>query len=650
MTDEAEIRESLSSAGQLAERLGYFRHRDEQVKLALAVHDAVVAGKSAVLEAGTGTGKTFAYLVPILLHGERVIISTSTKGLQEQLCNKDIPALAEALGVEVDVRLLKGRSNYLCKRRLAMAMATSKTKDLFPDDRHIDSDLRQVAAYEKSTIDGDKAGITRVKQFSNVWPLVTSTDTNCTRRSCEEFSSCFLYRAREKARQATILVVNHALLFSDAALRSERDEHGVLGDFDLVVFDEAHALPDDIPQYFATQFSTKDLDTALKEMHEGLRRSMPTEEGVLADLEVAVAKCADCCSLFTDLYKKPVNTADFRDQGLFRDFTVSLQELGEKLGELVGSTGSEEDPGNELATLRKSLQTQIDLLGVLQEEKEDSVAWAEALKEGVRFWQSPLDTATLFQEFFVAKKTCLLLSATMSVDGQLDSFKERLGMEKASELVVGSPFDYANNTMLLLPEGMPDPNQDKNGFVAALVSLAAELVQANNGAAFILFSSWQNLRIAVRLLRRKLGSEYTLLVQGEAPPDQLVRDFRMATSPHVLLGTRSFWQGVDVRGKSLSLVVLDKIPFAPPDDPYLAAVAARHTDGFMQLQLPKATLILKQAAGRLIRGEDDQGVLVICDPRMRKRKYGEIIRRSLPPMPLTVEVAEAVDFLSKIRA
>lgn len=646
--DATAVRSALSVDGALAGSLAGFVERPQQVELALAVAQSLTDNNTAVLEAGTGTGKTYAYLVPLLLSDTSAVISTSTKALQEQLVDKDIPALCRALGIKVDVQLLKGRANYICRRRLAETQAA--TESLFLKDRDdLDRDLSEAEKYVLETRDGDRAGATTINPSSKIWPLITSTDDNCTKRSCSHYDDCYVYQARNRARKAQLTVVNHALLLSDAAYRLVSGENGVLPKFGVTIIDEAHTLPVDMPQYFANKLSTLELLQSAREASAWAKNNLPGDKTLPELAKGLTAAVTAVHKLGEDLNKghSILPTKLLQIDG----FAASLAAIGlaidrllAEVSELAPRGGDTDDSYAKIGELNQTLRLAAKYLEDWSNPPDGRVAWAEKLRLGIRLWCAPIETGMLFQESLACKETCILLSATMSLAGSLDNFKTHMGIESAQDLIVDSPFDYANNAMLLLPENMPDP-RDSDNFIVSVAELADELIRHNAGRAFVLFSSWNNLNGVATWLEESLGIDYTLLVQGSEPPQKLLARFR-SSDRQVLLGTRTFWQGVDVSGDALSLVIIDKIPFTPPSDPLLSAQCELVEDSFNQLQLPRAALILKQAAGRLIRSEGDRGVLVICDPRMTTSRYSQTLLDTLPPMQRCTTVSQARDFLS----
>lgn len=606
-------------------------------------------GGIAILEAGTGTGKTFAYLAPLLLSAARVVVSTSTRGLQEQLCNKDIPALKKALGVDADIRLLKGRRNYVCKRRLAENLEQPELS-LDSRDRRgfgwLRKDLAAVAKFAQDSVDGDLAMLTGVPTQSRVWPLVTSTVDNCSAARCPDYSSCFVYKARRRARDAQLLIVNHSLLLSDAHLR-ERGMGEIIPPYDFLVCDEAHVLPEMILKHFSLICGTEETVRRTGELleaaavagfpaHDEYTRALGEVRGAAAALRgscerswlgVVGAEQMQCCTEFCAAAK------------LLRNAFCALEEQCLEL--TSGDDGF--SACADWAAERKGIFAE------LLAQSGTAACWIEVGKRAVVARMTPFNTDEIFRRTVLDERKVVFTSATLAVDGSFDLFRRRLGITHAREKIWGSPFDYAANTRLLLPDGMPDPRDDRAKFVEKVCETVTKLALANRGRAFALFAAYSDMKQAGELLADSLAGKCKVLVQGDQPPDLLLRKFRArGHEAKILVGTRTFWQGVDIPGQSLSLVVVDRIPFQPPDDPLLEVLAAALDDPgkvFSMIQVPSAALLLKQAAGRLIRGENDRGVLVICDPRLRNMAYGKAIMRSLPPMPEAGSASEAEQFL-----
>lgn len=595
-----------------------------------------------VAEAGTGTGKTFAYLVPALLSGGKVIISTGTKTLQDQLFGRDIPTVRDALKVPVTVALLKGRANYVCHHHLARAKSDGRlpTRD---DVMH----LAHIESFARTSGSGDRADLAEVPENAGVWPLVTSTRDNCLGSQCTHYDQCFVMKARKQALDADVVVVNHHLFFADVMLREESVAE-LLPACNTVIFDEAHQLPETASLFFGQSVSTTQLiDLARDVRIEGAvsAKDFAALPAAANQLEKAAR---DLRLAFEDGGARlPAQALKQR-----KVMTEALTDAHEKLTGLAESLHSQ-------AARSEGLQQCFERADALREQlagwREDVdatlVRWVEVFHQSVQFNATPLSIAEIFRRQVEAQaKAWVFTSATLSVNGDFSHYVNELGIEAAQTASWASPFDFAKQGLLYVPQALPDPNTPE--YTAAVVAAALPVIEASRGRAFLLFTSLRALREAHGLLAeefKKRGWEYPLLAQGEGSRTELLQRFRELGNA-VLVGSQSFWEGVDVRGEALSVVMIDKLPFAPPDDPVLAARIAKINAGgrnaFMEYQLPRAVISLKQGAGRLIRDEADRGVLMICDPRLLSKSYGKRIWRSLPPMTRTREVADVAAFFA----
>lgn len=596
-----------------------------------------------VAEAGTGTGKTFAYLVPALLSGGKVIISTGTKTLQDQLFGRDIPTVRDALKVPVTVALLKGRANYVCHHHLERAKDDGRlpTRD---DVMH----LARIESFARITMTGDRADCTEVPENAGVWPLVTSTRDNCLGSQCTHYDQCFVMKARKQALEADVVVVNHHLFFADVMLREESVAE-LLPACNTVIFDEAHQLPETASLFFGQSVST----TQLTDLARDARIEAATSAKDFPALPVAangLEKAArDLRLAFDDSGTRMPATA-LKQRKLI---TEALQEACDKLTTLAETLHTQAARSDGL---QQCFERADGLRGQLAGWREDTdaslVRWVEVFHQSVQFNATPLSIAEIFRKQVEAQaKAWVFTSATLSVNGDFKHYVSELGIESGQTANWASPFDFAKQGLLYVPQNLPDPNTPD--YTAAVVEAALPVVEASRGRAFLLFTSLRAMREAHGLLQdefKKRGWDYPLLVQGEGSRTELLQRFRSLGNA-VLVGSQSFWEGVDVRGDALSVVMIDKLPFAPPDDPVLAAriakINAEGRNAFMEYQLPRAVISLKQGAGRLIRDETDRGVLMICDPRLISKAYGKRIWRSLPPMTRTRDVADVAAFFAQ---
>jgi ATP-dependent DNA helicase DinG len=634
--------ELLGPRGPLARAVPGFESRREQQEMADWVGEALAGGSVLAVEAGTGTGKTFAYLVPALLSGRHVIVSTGTRTLQDQLYHRDLPMLAEALGRPVRVALLKGRANYLCRHRLQLAEQALPLPGLEAPSAKA---MKRVRTWAQVTRSGDLAELTGIRDDDPVRPAVTSTRENCLGLECAEYSRCHVVAARREAQAADIVVVNHHLLLADLALK-EGGFGELLPGTDSVILDEAHQVPDIAAQFFGLSVGSRQAvalsrDTAAElarsgQLNPGLRQSMSSVEESFAQALASIRGAKERLDWqeLPDTFIESLHAA-----------IGALQELTQGLAE----TGS--DDAGLKACIRRGESLAAALTELLSLGTGDGVRWVEIAGRSFTLGFSPFEVADRLRELMTARPCAwIFTSATLAVGEDFSHFLGRIGAADARTLSLPSPFDFDRQAMLYLPQGLPDPADGSH--TAAVLATALPLIEAADGRSFLLFTSHRALREAARVLRLKSGFEerYPMLVQGEAPRESLLKRFR--EDPHsVLLGTSSFWEGVDVRGPALVLVVIDKLPFASPDDPLLKArlegIRRRGGNPFFEHQLPQAVLALKQGFGRLIRDREDFGVVAICDPRLRTKAYGRLFLQALPPARLTEEGDEAARFLSR---
>ncbi len=634
------ISELLGANGILAQKLPGFAPRAAQQEMAEAVAEALAHQGVLIAEAGTGTGKTFAYLVPALLSGHKVIISTGTKNLQDQLFHKDLPLVRDALAVPVDVALLKGRANYLCPHRLHLAL----TEGHFNTRSQI-AELQQIRQWSSSTRSGDIAELSELPEDSPIWSRVTSTADNCLGSDCDFIEECYLGYARRRAQEADILVVNHHLLFADMALRDEGFGE-LLPGANAFILDEAHQLPETASNFFGMAISGNQLfELARDSIAEDLR-----EAGETARLRKAAGHLEKATRDLRLAFGKELRRGQWHEvatqQGIIDAITLvreSLDKLAAALEPLASRGKGLENCQRRCKELAASFNT---LTGP---SLENYIHWFETHKRSFSVNFTPLDVADVFRDKVEAHPASwILTSATLAVGEGFEHFQRRMGLGEARTCRWESPFDFPRQALLYVPPAMPEPNHPD--YTASVVDLACELLKESEGRAFLLFTSHRALQQAAGLLRGR--TDYPLLVQGEAPRARLLERFRELGNA-VLLGTGSFWEGVDVRGEALSLVLIDKLPFASPGDPVLQARidAIRRGGGnpFFDFQLPQAVISLKQGVGRLIRDVNDTGALVLCDPRLGTRAYGRVFLDSLPPMSRTRKFEVVQRFFARNR-
>ncbi|MEI6303480.1 MAG: ATP-dependent DNA helicase [Betaproteobacteria bacterium] len=632
--------------GLLSRSIPAYRQRPQQMEMAHCIADAIRDNSVLVAEAGTGTGKTVSYLVPALLSGGKVIISTGTKTLQDQLYSRDLPTVRAALGVPVTTALLKGRANYVCHYHLAHNLKEARLPT-----REAARDLRLIEHFARATQSGDRGELAEVAEDSPAWAYATSTRENCLGQSCPNHKECFVLAARREALEAEVVVVNHHLFFADVVLRDEGMAE-LLPACNTVIFDEAHQLPDTATLFFGETVSTGQvLDLCRDSLVEAL--SVARDVSVLPELIRRTEKAGRDLRLAL-----PESNTRLPYKGIVdRDgFELALKGMIAALQSLAATLESQAQRGEGLENCwQRAAELAARLTRWLRHDEGDMVRWVEAYSQALALHATPLSIAEIFRNQLTGRpRAWVFTSATLAVNGNFDHYCAQLGLESAATGCWGSPFDYANNALLYLPPGLPEPNSREH--TEAVVSAAMPLLRASRGRAFMLFTTLRGMRLAHELLRSRFAAEgldYPLLLQGEGSRTELLARFRRMGNA-VLVGSASFWEGVDVRGEALSLVVIDKLPFAPPDDPVLAArleaMTKQGRNAFMEYQLPYAAIALKQGAGRLIRDETDRGVLAICDPRLATKAYGRTILASLPPMRRSRSEAEAVEFLESIVA
>jgi len=632
--------ELLGADGPLARHTPGFAPRLQQQQMATAVEAVLDEGGTLIVEAGTGTGKTYAYLAPALLSGMRVIISTGTRHLQDQLYHRDLPLVRQALNSSMEIALLKGRGNYLCRYRLRLTEQEGRLAS-----REQVAELRRIHAWTRRTRHGDIAEVSNVPETSPIWPRVTSTVDNCLGQDCPDLNDCFLAKARREAQAADLLVINHHLFFADMALK-ETGFAELLPGAEAIILDEAHQLPEVASYFFGKTLSSRQLleltrDTLVEQLQDapdflGLLECIRALETAVAALRAALGS-TDRRALWHEVADQPAI------QEAVAYLTLELDTLGLALQEAaVRGKGLEN-------CYRRSVDLAQRLMVLTGTDRESGhVSWFETRGQGFILSLTPLDIASTFQGRMTAQPGAwIFTSATLAVRQRFDHFAARLGLADYAALCLDSPFDFAGNTLLYHPPKLPDPATP--GYTSALLEAALPVLEASQGRAFLLFTSYRALREAEGWLADRIA--YPLLTQGQLPKAALLTQFRELGNA-VLLGTASFWEGVDVRGEALSCVIIDRLPFAPPGDPVMQAriESLRQQGGnpFMDYQLPQAVIALKQGVGRLIRDVSDRGVLVLGDPRLLSKSYGRVFLDSLPPMPRTRQLERVQAFFAAV--
>jgi ATP-dependent DNA helicase DinG len=641
-----DVAELFAEDGPLAAGIDGFTTRPEQIDMASAVARALRSRGRLIVEAGTGTGKTFAYLAPALLSGQRVVVSTGTRTLQDQLFHRDLPMLTRAIGRPVRVALLKGRANYLCLHRLELAEQQAYARGL---RRDIAGALSLVRHWARSTRRGEIAELAAIGESDPVWAWVTSTRDNCLGVECAFFDRCHLVQARREAQAADVIVVNHHLLMADLVLKEE-GFGDLLPGADAIIIDEAHQLPETASAFLGFIVSSRQLESLARDLSAELLTSSGPGEGAQAFAQTLERLSFDLQDAL------PAQRRGARDRVEQQEWPGAVIESLERLqSALEDLTKALSEPARNHAGLagvrRRASELAMRVAAMIAEEgaAPAAVRWAQNTSSGVSLHYAPIDVAEQLGRLIEAHASAwVCTSATLAVGESFEHFMQRVGMQEADTLRLGSPFDYGNQTLLYLPRGLDAPSSPRH--TSQVVDIAAPILEASGGRAFLLFTSHRALREAAGLLQRRFGSSppFPLLVQGDAPREALLTRFREHGAA-VLLGTSSFWEGVDVKGPALSVVVIDKLPFAAPDDPVLKArleaIERRGGNPFFEEQVPQAAIALKQGVGRLMRDAQDFGVVVLCDERVRTRSYGRVFIDSLPPMRRTEKLDEVTAFL-----
>jgi ATP-dependent DNA helicase DinG len=642
---DADIDRLFDAGGALAQNVPGFHPRRSQTEMAKAIADAIAAQKTLIAEAGTGTGKTFAYLVPALLWGGKVLVSTGTKNLQDQLFLRDIPTVRKALNVPVSVALLKGRANYVCHFHLERTLQNGRLTSR--DDVGY---LREISRFIKTTSTGDKAELARVPETAPVWNLVTSTRDTCFGAECQYYQDCFVMKARKEAQQADVVVVNHHLFFADVALK-DTGVAELLPSANTIVFDEAHQLPETATLFFGETVSTSQvLELCRDVLAEGL---VHARDG--AEWPKVVAPVERAARDLRLAFPQDVVRMAAHQIASSSTFFPALETLKQELDAMIATL---ETQAERAETIEQCRARAIDVAARLAkwnsgkgetEPGQERVQWVEAFSSSLQLHQTPLSIAPVFsRQREGTPRAWIFTSATLAVKNDFTHYSAQMGLTNEQAQSWPSPFDYERQGLLYVPTGLPEPNSF--GYTDAVIDAALPMIEASGGRAFLLCTTLRAVNRAAERLREEFDKRklpFPLMVQGEAGRTELLDRFRAAGNA-VLIGSQSFWEGVDVRGEALSLVIIDKLPFAPPDDPVLAArveaMEKRGLNGFVHHQLPEAIINLKQGAGRLIRDESDRGVLMICDPRLISKPYGRRIWQSLPPFKRTREAETVLAF------
>lgn len=647
MAFSEEIEQVLGPGGAVASTHPVYEYRPGQVRMARAVMDAIENNRHLCVEAGTGTGKTLAYLLPLIASGKRAVVSTATKNLQEQLFFRDIPFLEKALGRKLSVCYMKGRSNYLCWNRLEQI--ESEAYLFSPQDPET---LRTIRKWAQATETGDRAELTELPDDSLLWHRLDARRETCTGQKCRNFDACFVTKVRQKALESDLIVVNHHLFFADLALR-QGDFASILPDYSVLVFDEAHEIEDVATQYFGTMVSNYRLEELVRDADRVLQENGVGSSFLTEQLARLTERAREFFSRFQGregrFLLQPLGTGLGVRRGVdgvdrfgdsYKALRLQLNAVRNALENVTVQSDSIE------SLIRRSLEMEDELAAILESESSENVYWCEIRGRGIFLWASPINVASILRErLFAQVDTAVLTSATLSTGGNFSFVKSRLGLESAGDLIVPSHFDFASQAVLYIPRDIPEPREE--GWVRHACREIETILGASRGRAFVLFTSYSQMELVHRSLQGRIP--YPILLQGERSKSGLLEAFR--NTPHaVLFATSSFWQGVDVQGEQLSCVVIDKLPFSVPSDPITAARIAHVNESggnaFYDYQIPTATILLKQGMGRLIRSTTDRGILALLDKRVLTKSYGRMFLRSLPPAPVTHDSRRICNFFA----
>ncbi len=630
MTD---LTEFFGDNSPLNELLPGFQPRAGQAWMAEAVAEAIQNSDKLVVEAGTGTGKTFAYLLPALLSGKKTIISTGTKALQDQLYHRDLPLISKAVGRPAETALLKGRANYLCLQRVDQVTDVAAS---------LVNDMNAVRQWRYRTDSGDRAELIDVAEDSAIWPLVTSTADNCLGQKCPEYSKCHVVKARRAAQEADLVVVNHHLLLADLAMKEEGFVEFLPG-AEAIILDEAHQVPDLAVQFFGVSLGSRELERLVEETRAA---TLPVSQ---ADLQRRI----DALQTAVRVLRAEAPRKEGRHElsEVMTEIREPLDVLSHALHDVQHAVRELGDASVELEKIHEQLAGAVERLAILSSDDAwDGLRWLEVNPRSLRMHLTPLDVSTTLNGLIDnGYQAWIFTSATLAIGEDFSLFASRMGLPNVSGLTFPSPYNIQQNGLIYLPPDMPQPSELRH--TDAMLDAVTPLLDFTSGGMFCLFTSHRALNSARKWFRNhssSLGGR-TLLVQGDAPRDDLLRRFRKEGDA-VLLGTGSFWEGVDVRGQALSVVAIDKLPFTSPGDPLMMArlefIRRQGGNGFMDHQLPLAALSLKQGAGRLLRDQNDFGLIVLCDPRISTKRYGKIFLECLEPMPSTSALNEVSSFLA----
>ncbi|MBT7690058.1 MAG: ATP-dependent DNA helicase [Nitrosomonadales bacterium] len=634
----------FSPQGPLNDCLNNYQLRTEQVEMAKSVSNAIKDKESLVIEAGTGVGKTFAYLYPSLLKGGRVVISTATKNLQDQLFFNDIPKIREALKISVKVNILKGRANYICKLR----MENTNQEGMF-FNKNDAKYLHLIKAFSDNSDSGEVSEISKIPENSAIWPMVTSTKENCLGQDCEFYKNCFLVKARKEALESEVLIVNHHLFFADFVLK-DAELSEILPKANTVIFDEAHQVPL-VASFFLGEFiSSSQIINLIQDCQQSFIKYPDTIkilDSLAKDLQENIF---DLKALISPSSVR-LNINKLQDYDAFKETYKTLIAKLDLLETILSKHA--EDNAESQRLFDRATELTIKLNSWLKRDNQNDIYWLEVFARTIQFNATPISVAEQFNKFQKkADSSWIFTSATLSINGSFDHFTSLLGLKKSRTQYLQSPFNYSENAFLYVPKEIPDPKDEL--FNLVLVKKALPLIRAAKGRAFILATSLKSMEEIGALLKdefEKNKIDYPVITQGEGPKNDLLNQFKKHGNA-VLIGSLSFWEGIDVRGSTLSLVIIDKLPFQSPGDPVFESkiklLTEEGANAFMSMQLPEAIIRLKQGVGRLIRDDHDKGVMVICDRRIIEKSYGMKIWKSLPSFKRTRSESAVINFLEEL--
>ncbi len=639
LATELDVAAVLGSDGVIGEHIHDFESRDSQLAMAELIAQSVALGESRVIEASTGIGKSFAYLVPAFLSNARVVISTGTRNLQDQLFQKDIPLIRKAIVSARKVSLLKGRSNYCCPHRLNQYRHQDRFKS-----REMAAIFSALSAWAAHSDSGDIGEFAGIPENDSLWYYATSNADNCLGGECPEIDRCFVLKARKQAMDADILVINHHLYFSDLALKE--DGFGeLLPDADVLIFDEAHQLPDIAGNFYGDQITSRQIDMLCRDIVDA-EVAEAAESKLLQRGGGLLGKCAADFLLTLRSFAQKGEWERIQHARAIQQAVATLQAA---IAALLDELETMASRGKELAMCLRRTQALALALTSFLESDDNHVSWYELNERSFRLVRSPVEVAQAFRKQLelAAFKSVFFTSATLSSQQSFRYYCDRLGLADIECASFGSPFDYAQQALLYLPQHLPDPAEDR--YPVMFGELCRELVLACEGHCFILFTSYRMLSLTAEYLR--IHCDYPLLVQGEMQRNELLQQFLRADNP-VLLGTSSFWEGVDVKGDQLRCVIIDKLPFKSPQDPVYRKRIQRVTqaggNAFFEVQIPEATISLRQGVGRLIRDSGDRGIVALCDNRLNTKSYGRGMLDSLPPMRRSTDLEEVKVFAQEM--